>query len=57
MEVSMLKETKKVRINFAKGCAIMPNLRERPLYVDKKGIWYRPKIKKVYLNETNCVII
>lgn len=53
----MLKETKKVCINFTKGCAIMPNLRERPLYVDRKGIWYRPKIKKIYLNETNCVII
>ena len=53
----MSKKTEKVCINFAKGCAIIPNLLKRPLYVDKKGIWYKQKIKKVYLNETNCVII
>lgn len=50
------KNQERVKVDFTKGCAILPDGRERPLYVSKKGVWFRCRFKSIVLNETNCVI-
>ena len=51
------KNQERVKVDFTKGCAILPDGRERPLYVSKKGVWFRYRLKHVNLTEINCVIL
>ncbi len=56
----MLKKSKnqeKIKVDFTRGCAVLPDGRERPLYVSKKGVWFRYRLKPIILTETNCVIL
>jgi len=56
----MLKKSKnqeKVKVDFKRGCVILPNGKERPLYVCGSGVWFRYKLKHVILTETNCIIL
>ena len=56
----MSKETKnkkKVVVDFMTGYATLPNGKEKPLYIDKKGVWFRKGIKSIILTEANCMIL
>ena len=56
----MLKKSKnqeRVKVDFTKGCVVLPDGTERPLYVSKKGVWFRYILKPVILTESNCVIL
>lgn len=46
-----------VKVNFSKGCVELDNGTERPLYIDRKGVWYRLRIKKIYLSSRNCEVM
>ena len=50
------KNQRKVKVDFIRGCVILPDGSERPLYVSKKGVWFRRKIKPIFLTESNCII-
>lgn len=52
-----IKNQERVKVDFTKGRVVLPDGRERPLYVSKKGVWFRYKLKPVILTETNCVIL
>lgn len=45
------------KVNFSKGCVVLDNGKERTIYIDKKGAWFRPKLKKIYLTENNCEVL
>ena len=56
----MLKKSKnqeRVKVDFARGCVVLVDGRERPLYISDKGVWFRRKIKPIFLTESNCIIL
>lgn len=52
----MLNKRIMAKVDFTKGCVVLENGKERTIYVDKKGAWFRTKLKKIYLIENNCKI-
>lgn len=48
---------KKIKVNFTKGCVELNGGIERPLYIDRQGVWFREKRKKIYLKPRNCEVL
>ena len=51
------KNQERVKVDFTKGCAISPKGKQKPLFVDKYGIWFKKGLQKIYLREINCIIL
>ena len=47
----------KIKIDFCKGCAILPKGKQKPLFVDKYGIWFKHGLQKIYIREQNCIVL
>lgn len=48
---------KLIKVDFYKGCAILPKGKVKPLFVDKYGIWFKHGLQKIYLRENNCIVL
>ena len=48
---------KTVKVDFYKGCVILEEGKEKPIFVDKYGIWFKKGLQKIYLREINCIIL